>query len=133
MNTIILVLVIAFILADYIMKFLEKDTPIPRKPKDKYSIFDMSEEEFYHPDYVFITSEDKKDYLQSKEWNTLRKQILAIYNYKCGDCHEPKSLEVHHITYKNWRHENLEDLIPLCRECHQARHNKTGYSYQDRH
>lgn len=133
MNTAVLILIAIFIIVHYVIKFLEKDTSTSIKPRDKYSRFSISEEEFYHSDYVFITPEDKKDYLQSKEWDTLRKQVLALYNYKCGDCDKLKSLEVHHITYKNWRHENLEDLIPLCRECHQTRHDKTGYSHQDRH
>jgi hypothetical protein len=61
-----------------------------------------------------------REYLKSATWQDIRKQVLERDNYtcKCGQ----KGYDVHHKTYKNWGNENLNDLITLCRSCHEQQH-----------
>lgn len=73
----------------------------------------------------------KQEYLKSPEWNIKRKLILKRDNYTCASCHNNVPLEVHHITYIRFGNESNEDLISLCRECHQAIHTRLGYDYNN--
>lgn len=54
----------------------------------------------------------------TKHWRMIRIKTLERDGYKCVDCEETKNLHVHHLTYENEGHENLEDLVTLCRQCH---------------
>jgi len=71
----------------------------------------------------------KQLYLTTAKWQDLRTKRLAIDNYTCQQCGIRKPLEVHHITYARLFNENIEDLVSVCRECHQLIHNKYGYDY----
>lgn len=71
----------------------------------------------------------KREYLKSPEWNIKRKAILKRDNYTCASCNSKVPLDVHHITYIRFGNELNEDLVSLCRECHQAIHSKLGYDY----
>ena len=64
------------------------------------------------------------EYLQSVEWYVKRNAKLWIANYKCQLCNKKEShLHVHHTTYKNVGNERPEDLIVLCKACHEKFHN----------
>jgi len=72
--------------------------------------------------------ESKQDYLHSPEWNNKRKERLAKDNYTCQACKEDEILlEVHHINYNTLYNEDIKSLVSLCRDCHQATHDKYGY------
>lgn len=123
MDTIILGTVVGIIIIHYILLYKHRNDPIqPIKPK----------EDWLQPPLNHITWEDKQEYLHSEEWRKLRWSILTRDKFTCI-CGSKIGLEVHHITYDRWRHEQPEDLIILCRTCHQRRHNNTGYSYNTEH
>lgn len=75
-----------------------------------------------------------RDYLSSPEWAEKRRQVFerALRNSGsknlhgiCERCHyEPwrPVLQVHHLSYKNFGCEPLEDLILLCPNCHRKAH-----------
>lgn len=82
------------------------------------------------PAHIYISKEEKQSYLHSNEWNIIRKARLAIDRYTCTKCgNQGVSLEVHHLNYRSWKHENMEDLTSLCRDCHQSIHDEQGYTY----
>ena len=67
-------------------------------------------------------------YLQSMTWRRKAERRLEIDQYKCqmcgceGTANNP--LHVHHLTYHNIYHENVEkDLVTLCKVCHRDVHN----------
>lgn len=64
------------------------------------------------------------DYLKSPQWQTVRGAALKRANYQCEKCKSAKNLEVHHITYKRLGYELPEDLIVLCKDCHENVHSK---------
>lgn len=63
-----------------------------------------------------------KDYLKSEHWIKISTELKDRIK-KCQLCSSTKNLNVHHNTYKNLGHEEPEDLIVLCNECHKKFHN----------
>ena len=58
------------------------------------------------------------DYLRSPVWAAIRGCILTRARQRCQACNSPHALEVHHRRYGVWGHEDDDDLICLCAECH---------------
>jgi hypothetical protein len=59
-------------------------------------------------------------HLQSNEWRKKAQERLKKDNHQCQTCLDKEQLEVHHKTYKNLGKEKQEDLITLCKQCHEA-------------
>jgi len=62
------------------------------------------------------------EYLQSKHWRHFRENVLKRSNYRCSICNTDNNIHVHHRTYENRGHENYEDVIVLCGNCHHLFH-----------
>ena len=67
-------------------------------------------------------------YMRSDAWSKKRAERLELDNNSCVMCgrtlEQIKSIQVHHITYKNLGNENvLEDICTLCGSCHKKIHN----------
>lgn len=63
------------------------------------------------------------DYLQTPHWQRIRREALARARHRCALCPSRKRLEVHHRTYARKGHENPEDVVVLCGECHGRHHS----------
>lgn len=63
-----------------------------------------------------------RQYIRSDEWEKKREERLKKDGYKCQECGTAKNLEVHHITYERLGNEDINDLITLCKECHENIH-----------
>lgn len=61
-------------------------------------------------------------YLKSDHWRSTRLKVLQFSNFKCNGCRSSSMLNVHHLTYKNLGHEEMNDLMVLCRDCHKLIH-----------
>ena len=69
--------------------------------------------------------DNKKDYLEylkSDKWAWYRSKILKRDGGKCTECDNAENLNVHHLTYRNLGHEQMKDLVTLCRDCHKKAH-----------
>jgi len=68
------------------------------------------------------------DYINSKPWAILRKQVLERDNHRCRLCDSTDNLHVHHRRYptaKNeWSEDCLDALTTLCQTCHSAFHER---------
>jgi 5-methylcytosine-specific restriction endonuclease McrA len=64
------------------------------------------------------------EYRVQPEWQVRRVQALTRARYRCqmGASHEAP-LDVHHNCYQNYGDERPEDLVVLCRACHQKFHD----------
>jgi len=62
------------------------------------------------------------EYLQTTHWHFKRSDALKRSKYRCQLCNSTKRLDVHHRTYENLGNEEPEDLIVLCRKCHEHFH-----------
>ena len=119
-------LILAILLAVYASYFTPTDRvdkPINYTPVDPRTI-DPTLAAFMHM---------KHQYLQSPEWRTKRALTLRRDRHCCRKCYSTSSLDVHHIRYSNIPNEHLDDLITLCRSCHQFEHDTYGYpqTYSD--
>lgn len=67
-----------------------------------------------------------REYLQSPEWNRLRKSTLKRDGYRCTHCGYIGPLQVHHTIYTGiFEMSFTEDqLISLCNDCHAAEHKR---------
>lgn len=81
-----------------------------------------------------ITShkQNYNDYISSEEWFKKRKLALKFHGKSCKKCGTSKRLHVHHMTYVNFKNENIEtDLTVLCKKCHEKYHSKYKHASID--
>lgn len=68
-----------------------------------------------------------REYIASPAWRAKRQLVLERDGFCCRGCGIPislRTLQVHHLTYANFRNEPLEDLITLCIPCHEKTHGR---------
>jgi hypothetical protein len=64
-----------------------------------------------------------KQYLKTNHWREFRAYVLKELGEVCTDCGATDvRFDVHHLTYENLWHEELEDVVVLCHSCHWDRH-----------
>lgn len=62
------------------------------------------------------------NYLQSPEWDALRKKAYQRAKHKCELCAD-SAAHVHHIKYpKNLANDETDNLIVVCEDCHKKLH-----------
>lgn len=62
-------------------------------------------------------------YLTSLAWVGLRRIVLQEARGRCSACRRKRRrLDVHHKTYERIGNERVEDLVALCRPCHEKAH-----------
>ncbi len=64
-------------------------------------------------------------YLASPQWAQRRAEILGRANDLCEICAQPAT-QVHHLHYRNIGNEQADDLMAVCRECHELIHARAG-------
>jgi hypothetical protein len=65
---------------------------------------------------------DYEKYINSSAWKNKRILVLARDGHRCQKCYSQTTLDVHHKTYRRFGRERLEDLVSLCRLCHEKEH-----------
>lgn len=64
-------------------------------------------------------------YIKSKEWFDLKIDILqkrGCYCEKCKKRKYPAALQLHHLTYERLFKEEPQDLMLVCKKCHEKEH-----------
>lgn len=66
------------------------------------------------------------EFLKSAYWKKVRLLVLKRDNNHCRSCGSSINLHIHHLTYEHHLKElnNLDDLITLCKECHNEIHGR---------
>jgi len=74
----------------------------------------------------FLLAHD--NYLKSPKWQAFRKRILLRCDGFCENCFsKPNFLHVHHLTYERWGQEFEEDVLALCKDCHNGMHQHMNH------
>ncbi len=76
-------------------------------------------------------SKEYKDYLKSDRWKVLVNKIKKR-DKVCQGCGWIAYLDVHHKTYAHFTREFEEELVLVCRACHDAIHRKHN-KYKDKY
>lgn len=61
---------------------------------------------------------DYKSFLKSDKWKITRQRAFYKYGRRCKCCGVSRNLEIHHISYENYKSGNLRHLAVLCSDCH---------------
>lgn len=81
-------------------------------------------EELYRMCINALRSMDYKKYIETEHWQHFRKEVLRHFNTTCQLCGaDDTTLDVHHKTYVNRGRETFNDVIVLCRHCHDLYHH----------
>ena len=67
-----------------------------------------------------MSNEKYNEYLLSPEWDGIKQLAYMKHGDKCI-CGR-KAKEIHHLTYDRIFNERLDDLLPLCCNCHSIYH-----------
>lgn len=60
-----------------------------------------------------------KRYLASREWGFRKEAIRERSNNRCEHCRWFPMTEVHHLSYEHIGHEPFDELLAVCRYCHE--------------
>lgn len=74
-----------------------------------------------------LLCENHPQNLERRNWQVAAKKTRLEDHFRCFDCHATESeLHVHHIVYKsNFGTDRKENLITLCRRCHEQEHGRS--------
>lgn len=86
--------------------------------------------EFYGPNYLW--HEQHETHLRSARWTRSRLQIITRDHDRCQTC-QGRGRDVHHIHYRTMGHEKGDELVLLCRTCHQKEHQQFRLSQREDH
>jgi hypothetical protein len=64
-----------------------------------------------------------QEYLQSDHWKTTSRKMMRKSNFRCQLCSSKGQLNTHHNTYERRGEEEENDLVVLCKRCHEKFHN----------
>lgn len=101
-----------------IKKPKQKATNVKKKKRKKKN----KKRTRFYPSTKLSHKENYHNYLKTTVWRNKRKSVLKRDKRICQHCGAKKRLQVHHITYVNVFYEKLDDLITLCRSCHEREH-----------
>jgi 5-methylcytosine-specific restriction endonuclease McrA len=79
----------------------------------------------------FVSLMSYSEFLQTPYWDGVRNYKLKKEGYRCQLCGKKSVLNVHHKTYEHHGEEHIrsiadEDLVVLCKDCHEKFHSKLG-------
>ena len=69
-----------------------------------------------------MTKEEYAEYRKSWQWQMKRNFIWVRAKGQCERCKKQPMQDVHHITYIHVGDEHLDELLGVCRECHEDLH-----------
>lgn len=64
-------------------------------------------------------------YMNSREWQLKKRKVKERSGGVCERCRDHSSEAVHHLHYKNLFNEPLEDLLDVCKGCHDYVHARS--------
>jgi len=63
-------------------------------------------------------------YYKTEHWRERRKEALEDSDNMCDECGSKNNLQVHHKNYFSLFREEDDDLVVLCKSCHEDLHGR---------
>lgn len=78
-----------------------------------------------YDDYLKLMMKmDYGDYMKTNHWKHFRSEAIKFFGAKCQLCNDTQTeIHIHHKTYDNRGRETFNDVIPLCKNCHELVHD----------
>lgn len=70
-----------------------------------------------------VAKEFWENYYWSEHWRQIRALVLMRDKYLCQSCFSERATQVHHVSYKDLWSEKMEDLMSICKTCHDRFHS----------
>jgi len=86
------------------------------KAKEELSVTRIVEKQRWH--------DENDEYYFSDKWKRKRAYILKRDSYLCQMCLTNPAVHVHHLTYQHFGNELTNELISVCKRCHEIIHEK---------
>lgn len=67
---------------------------------------------------------DYREYINSDKWREKRNKIIRRAGAVCEMCGSHRNIQVHHLSYDRLGFEHDNDLLCVCRKCHENIHSK---------
>lgn len=61
-------------------------------------------------------------YLKSKKWTDFKAKVIGMRGFNCELCKSQKNIQLHHLTYERLGKEDINDVMILCKKCHEKAH-----------
>lgn len=92
--------------------------------------------------HLLAKEDTARNFYRSREWRTLRAEVLRTAHYECADCLRKspavysRADTVHHEHHVRTHPDDalsrtvieggklIDNLVPLCFDCHEARHGR---------
>lgn len=73
----------------------------------------------------YIKNMNYYEFLKTPYWKAVSERKRRSANFKCQLCNSKLNIVTHHKTYeiRGYEHENLDQLIVLCKKCHEKHHD----------
>lgn len=92
----------------------------------------FEEHELIEDDKTLKTNSQKAiSYRRSASYLLLKQLRMIIDGHKCSKCGSVDGLHLHHVHYKNYFKEHLQDVKILCTICHQIGHEAKSNIYKN--
>ena len=65
-------------------------------------------------------------YMNSREWQLKKRKVKERSGGICERCRDRSSEAVHHLHYRSLYNEPLEDLLDVCKGCHDYIHDRSN-------
>lgn len=102
-----------------------KPEPEPEQQAPAFSLPEYNAvDEMYRVLISALKAMDYKEYIKTDHWQHFRSEAVKHFNRTCQLCGaNDTTLDVHHKTYVNRGRETFNDVILLCRHCHDLYHH----------
>lgn len=75
---------------------------------------------------------NRKFWMARRPWKAMRRVVLDEYDSECFDCEDEDNKKIvhhlHHVFQCPEEEYEVDNLVPLCKECHDKRHNPSKFS-----
>ena len=99
--------------------FQEMNKMLKEQENDKNDNANQQDDIYYTETFE---AKEEPNYYETSKWFNLRMSVIERDSFQCVNCGSRDSLQVHHLTYERFKKEQMEDLVTLCKTCHNLLH-----------